>query len=44
MVCGQQVLIAYLQKKMTFDFKRINIKLGPWKFGFNLKAGQFGTK
>ena len=34
----------YVQKKMTFDFKRINIKLGPWKFGFNLKAGQFGTK
>lgn len=35
---------AMNSKKMTFDFKRINIKLGPWKFGFNLKAGQFGTK
>lgn len=35
---------ALQSRKMTFDFKRINIKLGPWKFGFDLKAGQFGTK
>jgi len=28
------------KRKMDFDFDRINIKLGPWKFGFNLKARQ----
>ena len=35
---------SLLQRKMLFDFDRINIKLGPWKFGFPLKAGQLGTK
>lgn len=25
---------------MDFDFDRITIKLGPWKFGFDLKARQ----
>ena len=31
---------ADLQKKMDFDFDRITIKLGPWKFGFDLKPKQ----
>lgn len=31
---------ADLQKKVDWDFDRINIKLGPWKFGFNLKPRQ----
>lgn len=25
---------------MDFDFDRISIKLGPWKFGLNLKPRQ----
>ena len=35
---------ASLQRKLNFDFNRVNVKLGPWKFGFNIKAGQLGTK
>lgn len=31
---------AMNKKKMDFDFDRISIKLGPWKFGFNLKQRQ----
>ncbi|KAL3135757.1 hypothetical protein ABBQ32_007320 [Trebouxia sp. C0010 RCD-2024] len=31
---------AMNKKKMDFDFDRISIKLGPWKFGLNLKPRQ----
>ena len=37
-------VLAGLQKKLTFEIKRINVKLGPWKTGFNLKSGLFGAK
>ena len=33
-----------VQKKLTFEITRINVRLGLWKTGFNLKSGLIGGK
>ena len=41
--CALEILAAWGQRKLTFTFDKLRIRLGPKWLDFPLKAGQLGT-